>query len=62
MEVVLIFVLFLAMITKQIEAVPVSPVTHIFLPAKVTDKDGMSELVNISMVLLWLMQPNACLS
>lgn len=58
MEVVLIFILFFAMITKGTEAVPISPVTLIFLPAKVTDKDGKSELVNISMVLLWLMQPN----
>lgn len=62
MEIVLIFILFLVMITKGTEAVPISPVTLIFLPAKGTDKDGKSALVNISIVLLWLMQPNACLS
>lgn len=62
MEIVLIFILFLVMITKGTGAVPISAVTLIFLPAKVTDKDGKSELLNVSIVLLWLMQPNACLS
>lgn len=61
-EVVLNFILFLVMITKGTEAVPIFPVTLTFLPAKVADKDGKSELVNFSIVLLWLMQPNACLS
>lgn len=62
MEIALIFILFLVMITKGTEAVSLSAVTLIFLPAKVTDKDGKSELLNIGIVLLWLMQPNACLS
>lgn len=62
MGIVLIFILFLVMFTKGTEAVPLSPVPLIFLPAKVTDRDGKSELVNISIVLLWLMQPSACLS
>lgn len=62
MEIVLIFILFLVMITKGTEPVPISPVTLVFLAAKGTDKDGKSALVNISIVLLWLMQPNACLS